>query len=234
MPTVFITGANRGLGLEFARQFAVDGWRVLATCRAPERAADLARLAARQSEITVHGLDVADHRAIDALAHRLSDVSVDLLLSNAGISGDSGDSGDRGLGHLDYGEWTRTFQINTMAAARLAESFGDHLARSERRLMVALTSLMGSMGDNSSGGSYLYRSSKAALNAVMKSLSIDLRPRGIGVLILHPGWVRTDMGGPDGLITPQQSVAGMRAIIDRYTPADSGRFLNYDGSALPW
>lgn len=231
MPTALITGANRGLGLEFARQFATDGWHVLATCRAPARATELARLTAQHPALEIHGLDVADHRTIEDLARELRDRPIDLLLSNAGVYGDSGDSG---FGRLDYGEWARTFHINTMAAARLAECFVGHVARSERRLMVALTSLMGSMGDNASGGSYLYRSSKAALNAVMKSLSIDLQPRGIGVLILHPGWVKTEMGGPHGLITPQQSVAGMRAIIERYTPADAGRLLNYDGAELPW
>lgn len=228
MSTALITGANRGLGLEFARQYAAAGWRVHAGCRQPEHADALRAVA---GDVRLHRLDTADHAQIDALADDLAGEALDVLVGNAGVYGDTA---GRGLGRLDYDAWTHAFRVNTMAAARLAERFADALARAPRPAFAALTSLMGSMADNGSGGAYLYRSSKAALNAVLKSLSIDLRPRGIRVLILHPGWVKTDMGGPGALITPQESVTALRRLIDAGGDELSGRFLNYDGAELPW
>lgn len=228
MPTVLVTGANRGLGLEFCRQYAADGWRVYAGCRNPGASPALSALA---GEILPRRLDVSDHATIDALAEELGEQALDVLISNAGVYGDTP---NHGLGRLDYAAWGDVFRINTMAAARLAECFTPALARAPRPVFAALTSLMGSMADNSSGDNYLYRSSKAALNAVLKSLALDLQPRGITVLILHPGWVRTDMGGPHALITPPQSVGALRSLIDGATPERSGRFLNYDGTDLPW
>lgn len=231
MQTVLITGANRGLGLEFCRQYAAAGGQVIAACRQPEQADELQALAGTYANIEVHALDVADLAQIDALAQQLKDRKIDVLLNNAGVYGDQ--SG-RGFGNLDYSAWTKTLAINVLAPMRLAEAFLPHLQRSEKPLIACLSSLMGSMTDNSSGGSILYRSSKAGLNAAMKSLSIDLRSSGVGVLILHPGWVRTDMGGPNGLIDVEESVSGMCAVIDKFTIADTGRFIKYDGAALPW
>ncbi len=228
MPSVIITGANRGLGLEFARQYAADGWRVFACCREPQQAHDLHELAEQGENLTVHGVDVANHKQIDALAGDMSNEKIDVIISNAGIYQEGR------FRELDYQAWVESFQVNTFATAKLTEAFVAQLGHSDKRLIVAITSLMGSIADNGSGGSYLYRSSKAALNAVMKSLAIDLKPRGIGALILHPGWVRTDMGGAGGEITPEVSVRGMRARIDDFTLEDTGRFLNYDGEELPW
>jgi NAD(P)-dependent dehydrogenase (short-subunit alcohol dehydrogenase family) len=191
----------------------------------------LRALTERFPTISIHALDLRHFSEIDALARKLAAESIDILLSNAGVYGDSGQTG---FGSMDYHRWQETFMINTQAPVKLAEAFLPQVARSQRKLIVAITSLMGSMGDNSSGGSIMYRSSKAALNAAMKSLSIDLKDRGIGVLILHPGWVRTDMGGPQAPTSPEESVAGMRGVMDRFTPAASGRFINFRGEELPW
>ncbi|WP_028989612.1 SDR family oxidoreductase [Thermithiobacillus tepidarius DSM 3134] len=231
MPSVLITGTDRGLGLEFSRQYAQAGWRVFACCRRPEQADALHRLAREHPQLSVHRLDVGDHAQIDALADELRDAAIDVLLNNAGVYGDEA---QQGFGNLDYARWAQVFRINTMAAVKMAEAFVAQVARSDRRVIAALSSKMGSIADNTSGDSYLYRSSKAALNAAMKSLAIDLAPRRIAVLILHPGWAQTRMGGEQAPLPAADSVAGMRGIIDRFTLADSGRFLNYDGREIPW
>ena len=232
MKTVLITGANRGIGLEFCRQYADDGWRVLACCRYPEKSDALNKLAARNPGlIKVHALDVADHVQIDRLAQMLADVSIDLLINNAGIYPDSDKSG---FGHTDYAEWIEAFRINTMAPLKMAETFAAQIARGKQKTIVTITSKMGSITDNNGGGSYLYRSSKAAVNMVVKSLAIDLKPLAINAVVFHPGWVKTDMGGPNAMITAAQSVSGMRQVIGRLAPADSGRFFAYDGQVIPW
>ncbi|MCQ8119121.1 SDR family oxidoreductase [Methylomonas rosea] len=231
MQTVLITGANRGLGLEFCRQYAAADYQVIAACRNPSQSEQLAALAKQYPHIQIETLDVADFSQIDALSSKLSDYKIDVLLNNAGVYGDQA---GRGFGQLDYQTWAHVLAVNVMAPLKLAEAFLPQVQRSDKRLIVALSSLMGSMTDNTSGGSILYRSSKAGLNAALKSLSIDLRPTEVGVLILHPGWVRTDMGGPNGLIDAEESVSGMRKVIDNFSFADTGRFVKYDGSALPW
>ncbi|MEO5336431.1 MAG: SDR family oxidoreductase [Magnetospirillum sp. WYHS-4] len=227
MPTVLITGASRGIGLEFCRQYLDDGWRVVATGRDPKNSKGLTAL---RGDLLVQALDVGNHEAVDALAASLRRESIDVLINNAGVYGPRSSA----LRNLDYAGWGEVFRINSMAALKVSEAFLDHVARSGQKRIAALTSKMGSMADNRSGGSYVYRSSKAALNAVMKSLSVDLAPRGILVGILHPGWVRTDMGGPGALIDADVSVAGMRKVIAGLTPETSGAFLNYDGSPIPW
>lgn len=231
MPTVLITGANRGLGLEFARQFAAAGWRVHAGCRNPDAADALNGLAAEAAgAMTVHRLDVTNDEQIAAVAQELEDEGIDLLLNNAGVYG----SQRKDFGDIDYASWTDTLCANALAPMRIAEAFVGHVARGRRKLIVCISSKMGSMADNAGGGSYIYRSSKAALNAVVKSLAVDLKDRGLTVVAFHPGWVATDMGGPKALLSPTESVTAMRALIERLAPADSGSFLNYDGSELPW
>lgn len=227
MPTVFITGANRGLGLEYTRQYAADGWRVLATCRRPERADGLSAV---DGNVEIHALDIADHGQVQALARTLRREAVDLLLNNAGIYGPRPSR----LGGIDYGAWQEVFRINVMSTLKVCESFRDHVAAGEMKKIAAMSSRMGSMGDNQSGASYVYRSSKAALNAAMKSLSVDLKSRRISVVILHPGWVRTDMGGPGGLIDAPESVSGLRRVIETQSLETTGRFFNYDGAEIPW
>jgi len=227
MATVLITGANRGLGLEFCRQYATEGWQVLACCRNPEAADELDEI----PDVRVLPLDVSDFTQIDRLAAELKDTAIDVLINNAGIYGDTP---RHGFGHLDYAAWTHTLTVNTLAPVKMAEAFLPHLKHGDKKLLVSITSQMGSIADNDSGGSILYRTSKAALNAAMKSLALDLEEQEIGVLVLHPGWVKTDMGGASALIDAEESVAGIRRVIDRFTLAQSGGFLKYDGSSLPW
>ena len=227
MPTVMITGANRGLGFEYARQYADEGWRVIATCRDPGNALELASLA---GEVEIHAMDIGDRGQILSLANSLRKEAIDLLLNNAGIF----DSRRSKLGDTDYGTWEKFMRINVISPLMVCESFIEHVASSNFKKIAIMSSKMGSIDDNGSGGSYIYRSSKAALNAVMKSLSIDLKPRGISVAILHPGWVRTDMGGPNGLIDAPESVHGLRQVINGLNLTNSGRFYNYDGSEIPW
>ena len=227
MATVLITGANRGLGLEFCKQYADEGWDVLACCRNPETADKLADI----PQVRVLPLDVSDFAQIDKLAAQLQDTAIDVLINNAGIYGDSP---RRSFGQLDYAAWTQTLTINTQSPVKMAEAFLPHLQRGDKKMLVSISSQMGSIADNGSGGSIVYRTSKAALNAAMKSIAIDLAEQGIGVLVLHPGWVKTDMGGPNALIDAQKSVAGMRQVIARFTLDQSGGFLKYDGSSLPW
>jgi NAD(P)-dependent dehydrogenase (short-subunit alcohol dehydrogenase family) len=225
MPTVLITGANRGIGLEFARQYTRAGWRVIGTSRSLDRAD---RLAALGANVSVHRLDVADFAAVTALGRALAQETIDVLIANAGIAGPS----DMTAEAIDAEGWANTFRINAMAPLALAGAFAAQVARSEQRKMIAITSRLGSMGANGEGGRYAYRSSKAALNAVWRSYALD-HPEIIAVL-LHPGWVRTDMGGSGALLAPEESVAGLRRVIAGLTKADSGRFYNYDGSPIPW
>lgn len=232
MKTILISGANRGIGLEFARQYAADGWRVIAGCRHPENSDALKKLEAQYPDlVAVHALDVADHAQIERLAQALANETLDLLINNAGIYPQSDADG---FGHTDYVEWMQAFRINTMAPLKMAEAFATQIARGKGKTIVSISSKMGSIADNSGGGNYQYRSSKTALNMVVKSLAIDLKPNGITAVVFHPGWVKTDMGGPNALISTEQSVSGMRRVISRLTLADSGKFFAYDGQEIPW
>lgn len=231
MKTILITGANRGLGLEFCKQYARDGWNVLACCRQIEKAGELTQLAQANQNVSVFALDVSDLRQIDALAKQLDGTAIDVLLNNAGIYGDVA---GHGFGNLDYAQWQQNMQINVFAPVKMTEVFLPHLQRGKLKTVVAMSSLMGSMADNGSGGSILYRSSKAALNAAMKSISLDIRHKEIAVLILHPGWVKTDMGGMNAPMESPESVAKMRDTIANFTLAQTGEFLRYDGTILPW
>jgi NAD(P)-dependent dehydrogenase (short-subunit alcohol dehydrogenase family) len=211
MPAVLITGASRGLGFELAKQYAVEGWRVIACCRKPEDAIALKKLApSARDMISVVAMDVADNDTVRNAALTLKDVVVDILINSAGIAGVPQQS----TGKIDYASWVRVLDVNTMGPLRVLEAFTDNLARSERRLVVTITSGMGSLADNTSGGSIAYRSSKAAVNMVMRSAAIDLAPRGITCVLINPGWVKTDMGGPDATLSPQQSVSAMRRLIE--------------------
>ncbi|MDP1559062.1 MAG: SDR family oxidoreductase [Nitrosomonas sp.] len=232
MKTVLITGTNRGIGMEFSRQYAIDGWRVLACCRDPASSDALSKLAKQYPEqITVLPLDVTNHEQIEHLSKKLSHESIDLLINNAGVCPSSHSDG---FGKTDYEAWARTFQVNTMAPQKIVESFISQVIRSKLKTIVTITSKMGSIADNYQGGSYIYRSSKAAVNMVMKSLAIDLKSKGVIVVLLHPGWVRTDMGGPNGLISTEHSVTGMRRVIYNLTLVDSGCFYAFDSQVVPW
>jgi NAD(P)-dependent dehydrogenase (short-subunit alcohol dehydrogenase family) len=231
MPSVLITGANRGLGFEFARQYAADGWHVFAACRDPSAANQLQRLAQETKDrLTVLEIDVTDAENVRNAAEQLGDTAIDVLINNAGIAGPSGQK----TGHIDYAAWARVFDVNTMGPLRLIESFTDHIARSKRRLVVTITSGMGSIADNTSGGSHAYRTSKAAVNMVTRSAAIDLKSRRMTCVVVNPGWVKTDMGGPGARMTPEQSVTALRRLIETFGPEHSGKFYNYDGREYPW
>ena len=232
MKTTLITGANRGIGLELTRQYAADGWCVLACSRHPEKSDALKNLAAQYPElIIIRSLDVNDHAQIDRLSQELTEETIDLLINNAGIYPDSD---AKGFGHIQFKDWIQAFQINTMAPLKMAEAFATSIARSKLKTIVTVSSKMGSIADNSGGGNYLYRSSKTAVNMVVKSLAIDLKPRGITAVALNPGWVKTDMGGPNAMISVEQSVSGMLRVLSKLTLADSGKFFDYDGKEIPW
>ncbi len=225
---VLITGANRGLGLEFAKQYAADGWNVLACCRKIESAHELKLLAAEHDNLQILALDVGDFKRIDALALQLKNQPIDVLINNAGVYPDST------FGDTNYDEWAEAFKVNAMASLKMAEAFVQHVAKSQLKKIATLSSKMGSIDDNSSGESYIYRSSKTAVNMVMKSLSIDLKPYGISFVTLHPGWVQTDMGGPNGLINTQTSVTGLRSVIENLSLENTGQFIAFDGKCIAW
>lgn len=228
--TILITGSNRGIGLELCRQYAAAGWNVHACCRQLETATELTQLASAHSNITIHELDVSNAKHIVNLSQKLKSVAIDILFNNAGIYGDY----DANFGNTDIDNWLECFRINTIAPIKVMESFISHVAASEHKIMATMSSKMGSMADNSSGGSYAYRSSKAAINAAMTSAAIDLKPQQIKVAILHPGWVKTDMGGSNAEITTEQCVTQLKAILNNLTLESSGCFFDIDGSVIPW
>ena len=226
MPTVLITGAARGLGLDFTKQYAAKGWKVLACSRSTEG------LKGIKGDIHHHLLEVTDYTAVKALAKKLKDEAIDVLLCNAGVGGDRG-STVQDLGSFEPDAWRHMFEVNALAPLMMAEAFIDHVARSQQKKIVALSSILGSIKNNN-GGRYFYRASKTALNMEWSVLAKDVEAKGIICLALHPGWVQTDMGGPTATLTIDQSVPGMVKVIDGLKPSDNGRFLQYDGGELPW
>ncbi len=236
MPTVLVTGASRGIGLEFARQYAAHGWSVMACCRNPEHAHELRSLASTYEHVRVHALDVSDFAAIDTLAAKLRDHAIDVLINNAGLYGPKpGVEHDprQQFGHMDYSIWQRLFIVNTMAPLKMAEAFIDHIAASEQKKIVGVTSGMASIAETA-GGFLAYRTTKAALNMAMATLARDLAPRGVRIGLFSPGWVRTDMGGSNAPQTAEESVRGLRQRIAELDDSRSGAFRSYGGTPLPW
>ena len=229
-PTILITGANRGIGLELTEQFAEDGWQVLACCRNPADAEQLQALTKRDLAIELNALDVTNYEQMAALADQLGNRPIDILLSNAGIYGSKG----VGFGEVDAQEWRQVLEVNTIAPLMLVQTFVEQVAASQQKLVAVISSKVGSIADNSSGGSYIYRSSKTAVNQVVKSLSIDLAGRDITVISLHPGWVKTDMGGRNAEISTDESVSGLKSILQSAGLAQSGQFIEFNGSSIPW
>jgi NAD(P)-dependent dehydrogenase (short-subunit alcohol dehydrogenase family) len=232
MRRVLITGSNRGLGLEWVRQCAGRHWRVFATCRDPDSAVDLRDLADQGASVSLHRLDVTDPRQIGDLAESLQEETIDLLVNNAGVYFEHW--GQDPIGSIRYDDWEETFRVNTLGPVRVTEALLPHLARGARPLVLAISSHMGSIADIEAPRDYAYRSSKAALNAAMHGLAHELEPRGIGVLLLHPGWVRTRMGGASAPIGPEESVRGMLSLVDRYEQSLSGGFFRFHGTRMPW
>jgi NAD(P)-dependent dehydrogenase (short-subunit alcohol dehydrogenase family) len=224
LPTALITGASRGLGYELARQYAADGWRAIGTVRDAKAKAALEKLGAE-----THTADVADRKSIARLAAGLKGVPIDVLICNAGIHGPR----TLPLGKIDYPVWEEVLRVNVFGAAAVVEALVENVAASARKVIVMMSSRMGSIGE-SSGGEYLYPTSKAALNMLAKVLSADLARRGITVVSISPGWVRTDMGGKNAPLAPETSIRGVRKVIEGLSLEKSGRFFNHDGSAIAW
>jgi NAD(P)-dependent dehydrogenase (short-subunit alcohol dehydrogenase family) len=227
IPTLLISGASRGLGLEFVRQYAAAGWRVHATCRDPAQAVDLQAV---QGDVTIHPLEVTDKAALDRLVAELKQAPLDLVVANAGVTGPRGMEPEL----IDRESWMETLAVDTIAPLALVGAFKENLKKGRRKLAVALSSRLGSIGEDTTGGLYAYRSAKAGLNAAWKALAIDWQSLGIICVVLNPGWVRTGMGGPRADLAPEESVAGLRAVIDGLTLQSSGHFLGWDGSEIPW
>ena len=224
MTTIMITGASRGLGLEFARQFYSKECRVIATCRNPKNANELNAI----GDIDIHSLDVTDDKSVANLADKLRGENIDFLINNAGVIGQR-----EGFGRLDYDIWAETMDTNVFGPMRVAEAFRDNVMNSEKKQMIFITSRMGSITE-AVPNAYVYRSSKAALNMAVKCLSAELAEQGLIAVLFHPGHVQTDMGGQAAPVMPHTSIEGMKNQIVALTRDDNGRFLSYDGHQIPW
>lgn len=223
MPTIVITGCDTGLGVEFARQYAAEGYRVLATCLNPDTAHDTRAI---KGNVEVMKLDMTDHGDIAALGRHLAGAPVDILVSNAGIG-----RPHPPFGQTDYDNWRRILETNLIGPMKLAETLVDNIAAGELKIMAFVSSRMGSIALNNSGGSYAYRSSKAGLNMMVKGLAVDLAPRQISVIALHPGWAATE---PGGRVPVAESVSGMRGVIHRAGRHHTGIFQTYSDQPVPW
>lgn len=227
---VVITGANRGLGLEFCRQYLAGGARVYACCRAPEKATALLELKQSHGEaLDIVPLDVSNPVMLANLPYVIEE-PIDILINNAGIYGPGGLS----FGEYKVGDWVEVLKINTIAPMMVTQTLAEKVAASNEKKIVLLSSKMGSIADNQKGKSYIYRSSKAALNAVGKTLAIDLSGQGVKIAVVHPGWVQTDMGGANALIDVKTSVTGLCEVIENLSETNSGSFFSYDGTLIPW
>ena len=225
MQTYLITGANRGIGLEMTRQALELGLRVIATCRDPSTATELAAL---DGSLEVHALDVTDDASTQALVKKLGTVKLDVLINNAGYMADR-----QAIDDMDYEQWMTSFAVNAIAPWRVSVAFADRLQASSSARIATISSQMGSM-ERAGSDRVAYRSSKAAVNMAMRTLALEWEPRGITVCMLHPGWVKTDMGGSNAALDPSESAAGLLDVIDGLTLKDTGRFLDYAGKSMPW
>jgi len=223
-PTVLVTGANRGIGLEYARQFAAKGYKVIGTARDPADAKGLSAVATR-----VEQLDVTDAASVAALARRLQGVPIDILVNNAGVF----DRKDVTVDKVDFAMMEQTLAVNTLGPLRVTQALLPSLRAGKRKTIVSMSSQLGSI-EGSNGRWYAYRTSKAALNQINKTLGAELAPEGFTCVVLHPGWVRTDMGGAGATYAPQESVSGLIAVIEKLGPTDNGRFYDFKGNAIPW
>ena len=230
MATILITGTNRGIGLEFTKQCLARGDRVIATCRDVEAADALMQLRGSHDELEVHKLDVSSTESMLEFVQQLADTPIDIFINNAGVYGPR----NANFGELDGRLWASVLQVNSVAPLILSQLLMPNLRQGKDKKMLYLSSKMGSIDDNSGGGSYIYRSSKTALNSAVKSLAIDLAGEGFSAAVLHPGWVLTDMGGPNALIDTKTSVAGMLKVVEGLDLQTSGSFFNYDGSIIAW
>lgn len=227
--TVFVTGANRGLGLEFVRQYASDNWRVLASCRNLIQAKELQQLAHYFGNIDLLQLDVTNSFQLQHISEKYAGCHIDLLINNAGIYDD-----EDPLGYVQPEQMKHAFYTNSIAPLKVTEALLPSVTQSHLKTIVAISSKLGSIGENHSGGAYGYRASKAALNMVMKNLAVDLNNKNIKVFTIDPGSVKTGIGGTNASITVDQSVTNMRTLISKLTEKESGSFYDYLGNKLNW
>lgn len=227
MPTVFITGATRGLGFEFVRQYATAGWEVHGTARNAADAAGLKRAAS--GRIFGHVADMRDIGSIHGLTKSLAGAPVDLLICNAGIY----QPRDTAIGNTDYAAWADIMQVNVFGPMATVEALLDNVAASTRQTIVMVSSRAGSMSETD-GREYMYSASKAALNSLARSCAGRLGPRGITVVTISPGWVRTELGGKSAHLDPETSITALRILFDSLTRRDNGAFIDYTGMTIPW
>jgi len=235
MPAVLITGANRGIGYQHARQYAEQGWEVYACARNPEDSASLNRLVQQHhATVQLFKLDVTDHGAVDDLASELRGRPIDVLLNNAGTFGPLGAPAGmayQSLTNMDYAIWRTILEVNLLAPFKVATAFRDHVAASRMRLLVMMSSGLASISDNQ-GHSYAYRSSKAGLNMLTKGMAAEWQD--IIVIAMAPGWCKTDLGGAEALLDPADSVRDQQQTFKLLTTADSGRFIDLQGQTVAW
>ena len=230
MINVLITGANRGLGLGFVKKYLEKNVNVLCTARDISGSKELLECKERYpNNIEIFELDLLKENGAETLANQLNGMPIDILINNAGVG-----SSNQHFEAVSSKPWLEVLKVNLIAPLIITQSLIENVKMSSAKKIYFLSSQLGSIGDNTSGGMYIYRSSKTGLNQVVKSLSVDLKPKGITVVSLHPGWVKTDMGGPNAPVSIDKSIEGMIKVIDRTDIKDTGRFLNYDGTELPW
>jgi len=230
MTSVLITGANRGLGFGFVKSFLANNINVICTTRNISGSKELLECKKNYPDnLEILELDLLEKKSENILSDLLSDKPIDIFINNAGV----GNSNQR-FGVVSSKPWLDVLKVNLIAPLTLTQSIIENIKKGSEKKIYFLSSQLGSIGDNTSGGMYIYRSSKTALNQVVKSLSVDLKPMGITVISLHPGWVKTDMGGPNAPVQIDESIKGMMQVIDKTDIRDTGRFLNYDGKELPW
>lgn len=236
MGTWLVTGANRGIGLEYVRQLASAGETVIATARNPAEAAELAKLAEANGRVRLEALDLEDRASVIALGQRLEGVAIDVLLNNAGLYGGSWDNASHRQSHdsMDYDLWEQIIRVNVLAPFQMVQVLRANLSASERKLVINMSSDLGSIANNAQGQSYAYRSSKAALNMVTKGLSVELANQGFTVISMAPGWTQTDLGGTSAQWPVAESVANQLKVIAGLTAQDNGRFVNLLGNSVPW
>ena len=227
---ILITGTNRGIGLEFVKHYLKNNEKVIATYRNKNSAKDLLELKNTTSNLSLVELDVSNPNSINEFSSKITDQSIDTFINNAGVFGPRNTK----FGNFNAKEWLDVFNINTIAPLLITQKILKNLRLGKNKKLIFISSKVGSIEENTGGGMYIYRSSKTALNQVIKSLSIDFKDENFIVAALHPGWVQTDMGGPNALIDKKTSVKGMTRVIDSLILKNSGRFYNYDGSSIPW
>ena len=231
MKNALITGTNKGLGLGLTEKLLNQNYHVFATCRDYSKASNLKELKnIFPGKLKVCEVDLVDPKAGMKISGFLQGTPIDIFLSNAGAIG----SRNQNFGSVSSLDWAEVLKVNLIAPLLVTQSLIDNICKSTEKKIFFLSSKVGSISDNNTGGMYIYRTSKTALNQVVKSLSIDVYSRGISVIALHPGWVRTDMGGPNALISVEESVNGMTNVISNADLAVTGKFFNYDGREIPW